>query len=220
MAGLKHRISSSDTLSATEVSENFSAIGDRCNSIPDEAFEGAALTTRHFTNRSIGAHGWSAGIARLKDTRAASFGNVAMSAAPYSDVAGAETPPQQLVNHYSGEHALPVFVWAEISFRDDTAMSPSVWTAATVDINYNFKLLYKTDLTSGWEEIPGMETERKAQAGSTSAPPEEATMVLFGAVSPGGATYITFKLQEFYDGTIGGGAPKVGGLIHSLYVVR
>ncbi len=220
MAGLKHLISPESSLSATEVAENFSAIGDRCNDLPDGAFEGAALTTRHFDRQSVGT---TASINRFKDTRSASFDLVTIPAASYGDITGAVTPSQPLANFYDGEIALPVFVWAEISFYDSNAFS-GLWAAATENITYHFKLQYKTDLMSAWEDIPNIDTERSAQAGSATsggftAPPEEATMVLFGVVSPGSASSISFKLVG-HRNAAGSSDPKVDGSIRSLYVVR
>ena len=232
MAGLKHLISPESSLSATEVAENFSAIGDRCNDLPDDAFEGSALTTRHFDRQSVGttaAMGWSAGIDRFKSTRSGSFTGQSIPAASYGDIAGAVTPSQSLANFYGGELALPVFAWAEISFYDFYALPyAGIWRSDTENITYHFKLQYKTDLMSGWEDIPNIDTERIAQAGSATgthggipytAPPEEATMVLFGVVSPGSASSISFKLVGHRNAG-GASAPRVDGSIRSLYVVR
>ncbi len=228
MAGLKHMISPESSLSATEVAENFSAIGDRCNDLPDGAFEGAALTTRHLDRQSVGktaAMGWSAGINRFKDTRSTSFEVVTIPASSYGDITNAVTPSQPLANFYGGEIALPVFAWAEISFYDFNAFNSTPWAVETKDITYYFKLQYKTDLMSAWEDIPNIDTERRAQAGSATdgsgftAPPEEATMVLFGVVSPGSASSISFKLVG-YRTSVASSTPKVVGSIRSLYVVR
>jgi hypothetical protein len=223
MAGLKHLISPESSLSATEVAENFSAIGDRCNDLPDDAFEGSSLTTRHFDRKSVGVTNWSAGIDRFKNTRSGSFVGITIPATSYGDIAGAVTPFQPLANFYGGELALPVFAWAEISFYDDDAF-PALWATETKNITYHFKLQYKTDLMSGWEDIPNIDTERSAQAGSATsggytAPPEEATMVLFGVVSPGSASSISFKLVG-YRTSIVDSDPKASGSIRSLYVVR
>ena len=231
MAGLKHLISPESSLSATEVAENFSAIGERCNDLPDGAFEGAALTTRHFDRQSVGttaAMGWSAGINRFKDTRSTSFEVVTIPASSYGDITNAVTPSQPLANFYGGEIALPVFAWAEISFYDFDAFSTTPWNVQTRDVTYYFKLQYKTDLMSAWEDIPNIDTERRAQAGSATsgggppnytAPPEEATMVLFGVVSPGSASSISFKLVG-YRTSVASSTPTVVGSIRSLYVVR
>jgi hypothetical protein len=225
MAGLKHLISPESSLSATEVAENFSAIGDRCNDLPDDAFEGSSLTTRHFDRKSVGVTNWSAGIDRFKSTRSGSFTGQSIPDASYGDIAGAVTPSQSLANFYGGELALPVFAWAEISFYDFYALPyAGIWRSDTENITYHFKLQYKTDLMSGWEDIPNIDTERSAQAGSATsgdytAPPEEATMVLFGVVSPGSASSISFKLVG-HRNAAGSSIPRVDGSIRSLYVVR